>query len=445
MAGKTQYWTDERIAALLATAGDSKAMKDAFPDKRLENLRNRYYQFKQDRVDLLPASLGGLAGEPTYDAPEGTPPGWKPSVEQTATEVKATTQPRPAGQHAEDAELLEMVGLDPSLWTVASVRRSKWQQREDGDWLEAYKVSAVRRTGGVDVEELVRLRDQVSLLDPVETQSSSTGEGSTFVVCLADWQIGKGERGGSEATVERIEQALSKVVVRIEELRAAREVDRIALVGLGDLFEGCSGFYAMQEWQTDLTRREQVNVVRRVILRWLRRLAQVGLPIVVTAVGGNHGENRKRGKSYTTFGDNEDVAVFEQVADVVSESPEAFGNPTFSIPGDALSVAIELSGVNVGIVHGHQFGSGPNRAMDWWQKQSLAAQPVGAAQILLSGHFHNLDMRNWGTRTHIQCPSMDGGSQWYRERHGVDTPPGVVTLLVGSYLGPLGWSDLQVL
>jgi len=37
--------------------------------------------------------------------------------------------------------------------------------------------------------------------------------------------------------------------------------------------------------------------------------------MVVGAVPGNHGESRRGSKAFTTFEDNDDLAVFEQVAE----------------------------------------------------------------------------------------------------------------------------------
>lgn len=406
--------------------------------------------------------LEGLLARPSGGAftapPTGPPKGWEPVVERSAEEVRATTVAVPArAEDPDDADLLTQVGLDAETWMVSSVRKSSWQSAS-GAWLEAFKVSAVRRPlGAVDVAELSALREQLRIMPEIDLAGAlvprppwgGPGTGATYVVALADWQVGKGEGGGSSATVGRIQAAADDAAHRLDELlRLGRPVERIALVGLGDLVEGCTGFYAMQEYQTDLTRREQVNIVRRLLLRVIRRFAEFGLPLVVATVAGNHGENRKDGKAFTTFGDNDDVAVFEQVADIVAEAPAAFGNPTFAIPGDDLTLTLELSGTRVGIVHGHQFGSGASasaKAITWWQKQALGDQSIGGAQVLLSGHLHHYTCAPHGKRTHFQTPSLDGSSTWYRNVAGVDSPPGMLTLLVGEACGPTGWQDVQVL
>lgn len=369
--------------------------------------------------------------------------------------VERTLKPREVtkeelDQEIDDEDLLKQVGLDPKVWQVKNVRRSNWQSGADGNWLESLKVSAVRRErSDVDRSEIVSLKDQISVLAPVMVpRRFRSKEKSTFIVALSDFQIGKSEGGGTEATVKRIFSSTENAVKRLHELiDAGRKPERIALVGLGDLVEGCTGFYPSQEWSTDLTRREQVNVVRRILIRVLRDFTQFKLPITVATCAGNHGEHRKNGKSFTTLGDNDDVAVFEQLCDIVSVNPQAFGKTDFVIPGDDLTVCLNLSGINVGIAHGHQARNSGNpqaKLFAWWKNQIIGNQPIGDARVLLTGHYHHFSGITYGSRTHFQAPTLDGGSQWFTETSGIASPPGMLTLLVGEGLNQLGWSDVQI-
>jgi hypothetical protein len=52
-------------------------------------------------------------------------------------------------------------------------------------------------------------------------------------------------------------------------------------------------------------------------------------------------------------------------------------------------------------------------------------------------------VENVGHRLWIQIPSMDGGSNWFKDRRGYDSPPGVVSLVVGADYDPR--RDLAVL
>lgn len=457
MPGKTPFWTDERIRRLLA-CDDHGDLRREFPGKGIANLVNRRALFRKSRPDLMPAEPppgegAGYASVSEMNAGMKDPKGWEAGVElkgDTGTLCSGTVD-----APVEDwDELLKLWNLDPETFEVVEpVTFKAWDMgiknpagEIETKRLYSYKATVRRRVPGVDPRELERLR---SLIDLAPAWASFGDDrdlgGVTFAVCLADWQIGKGEGGGTDATVARLESALGATMSRLYASQASRgDVTSVALLGLGDLFESCAGFYDMQEYQTDRTRREQTNVLRRMILRYVREFASTGLPLRIAAVGGNHGENRRGGKAYTTFGDNDDVAIFEQVKDIVDTAPDKFGNPEWQIAGDNLDMVVELSGIPVGLAHGHQFGSGARKSINWWQKQALGNQKVGSAHILLSGHFHNLELSSWSERTHIQVPAMDGGSEWFRRKHGAESPAGMVSLLIGTSLGPLGWSSLSV-
>ena len=59
------------------------------------------------------------------------------------------------------------------------------------------------------------------------------------------------------------------------------------------------------------------------------------------SVPGNHGENRKNGKAFTTFGDNFDVAIFDEVAEIFQENP-AYKHVKFVIPENDLWLTVEV-------------------------------------------------------------------------------------------------------
>ena len=127
----------------------------------------------------------------------------------------------------------------------------------------------------------------------------------------------------------------------------------------------------------------------------------------MAAVGGNHGENRKGGKSFTSFGDNDDVAVFEQVAEACAVNPPAFGHVTFVLPEDELELSLDVAGAVLGIAHGHQAAkTGPEGIEAWWKGQAFGQQAVADASVLLTGHAHFLSVRQNGPRTHISIRQL---------------------------------------
>jgi len=269
-----------------------------------------------------------------------------------------------------------------------------------------------------------------------------------MVVALADWQVGKGEGGGTPATVARITDAYDRLAERLTELRkVGRGVDTVYLVGLGDIVEQCSGHYASQTFTTDLNRREQMRVARRLILNLVDRIVDAGYPMVLSAVAGNHGENREGGKAITTPDDSDDLAVFEQVGEIIAANPDRYANVSLYLPTE-LSMTLDICGVPVGFTHGHTARGGANAAAKvekWWTGQVMGGQAVADARILVTGHYHHLLVVESTGRTHFQCPAMDGGSGWWTSSTGQSSPSGMLTFVAGAECGARGWEGLEVL
>ena len=371
------------------------------------------------------------------------PEGWEPGVSWNGNEGTITTTGMPAENAPDWATVLRVWGLDPEHFDVVEpVLFNVW-----GDTLgvlnRQWKGKVVRKTASMnnDVHEIIDEIKKHRFVRPVVADS-----GTAMVVAISDLQLGKGENGGSAKIVERFLAGINEVETRWKELRkAGRPLSKMVVVGLGDIIESCDGHYDMQAFQTDLDRREQVTVARRLITKALTQWSKFAPEMLVACIPGNHGENRKNGKAFTTFGDNDDVAVFEQVAEILAANEEAYGHVKFVIPKNDLTMVIDVYGTIVALAHGHQARRGGGNAIgkieNWWARQALGMAPVSDATLLLTGHYHHLALAQHGARTHIQAPSLDGGSQWYREVAGVDAPAGILTLAVNKD----GWDDLKVM
>lgn len=371
------------------------------------------------------------------------PEGWEPGITWNGNEGTITTAGGPLDQAADWSAVLKVWGLDPDHFEVVEpILFNVWGNPE-GVPNRQWKGKVIRKSveRGVDLNELID-----------EIKKHKTGKALEFagdtalVVGIADLQMGKGEGGGSEGTVRRFLAAIDEVEHRWKELvKTGRKLDRLVVLGLGDLIESCDGHYAMQTYQNDLDRREQVKVVRRLLVKALTSWAKFAPRVVVAAVPGNHGENRKNGKAYTTFSDNDDVAVFEQVAEIVGANPGAYGHVSFFFPQDELTLTLNVHGTILGLAHGHQARRGgavsAAKIKAWWKDQAYGMQKVADATVLVTGHYHHLSVLTEGIRTHIQAPSLDGGSQWFTETAGVQSAPGLLTFTVSSR----GWDDLRVL
>ena len=149
----------------------------------------------------------------------------------------------------------------------------------------------------------------------------------------------------------------------------------------------------------------------------------------VVAVTSNHTAWRRGKQQLGRPSDDLGLFVHKQV-EKVAKAAGIDAAWTFPAPYDE-SVTLDVDGTIVGLVHGNQFGAG--RAVDWWAKQTHGGQPVGAADILVSGHYHHLSILPTGrnpysgrTKWHLQAPTVDSGSDWFRNLQGDDSDPGLL-------------------
>lgn len=373
---------------------------------------------------------------------------WKPGVTWDGDEGEITTAPvtEPITPHFDD--ILKTWGYDPEFFElIEPVKVSTWdsQTAEGTERLWSYKAGVRRKNApasSISYKDLVR---EIKKHRPLGEVPSGD---ATFVACIADTQFGKADGDGLAGTIERFQNCIDGVERRIKDLRkSGRKLGTLVVAGVGDIIEGCDGNYGQQVFTVEINRREQIRVARRLIRDAIARWSKLFKKVVVIAVPGNHGENRKDGKSFTETGDNDDVAVFEILAEVLAENPAAYGHVEFRLPRNEIAAVLELDGVIVGFAHGHITkggGTPQGRVKNWWEGQSFGNRPVGDAQILITGHYHHLSVIQYGYKTHIQTPALDGGSEWWTELSGEDSPPGMLTLVVGKQFAG-GWTDLQVI
>lgn len=384
------------------------------------------------------------------------PKGWEPGVTWTGNEgtivVQAEAEPDPAIW----AHLIADWDLDPTRTEVipGSVQIRAWDSNVgNGDVrrLKYYRATLRPKEKRDDKvrEDIDQLCASVMKRKPSKVDAPLGNR--AFLVLASDWQAGKGEGGGSAAMTERVLLAIDRSVERLKELKKlGRPASAVYLIGLGDLVEGCSQFYAMQEWQTDLDRREQGRLVRRLLLKAVDAYVDAGYPVVLGAVPGNHGENRNAtGRAYTTWTDNDDLATFEQVGEILAANPDRYANVNIPIGAisDDLTMTLDIAGVPCGFAHGHQFprsGGAQTKIEGWWKGQALGRQAIADAELLFAGHLHHFVTSEATGRTLFQAPAMDGGSKWFTQTTGSSSPAGMLTMMIGSAY-PRGWGDLEII
>ena len=370
------------------------------------------------------------------------PTGWEPGVD-TAKGVVVTPPSECPDEPDDWADILAEFRLDPAKWQVDSdtVNVRTWDTNVGGGEIRRlfyFKAEVRPRVAGhdADLDGLMRRIGKHRYKSPAVKSSHVD---SALVVCLADWQAGPDPQGLTDAIL----RLKNDVVSLIKEVRP----DALYVVGMGDMVEGCDGHYAMQTFATGAGglngRRDQMKLVSRLLIEIVCEWARHVPRLVVGAVPGNHGENRKDGKAYTTFEDNDDLTVFEQAETVLTCNPEAYGHVRFVIPDGDMSLTLDVAGTVVGFIHGHQArrGATPRQRLDtWWKGKQSAKHPIGDADVLVAGHLHHLVVVQDGPRTIMQCPAQ-AQSRWFEEAGGSSTKTGTLTFQVG----PDGWDRLRVL
>lgn len=408
-----------------------------------------------ERSDVLRRRLAAVEGEAAHrDAVKQrqTPKGWEPGVHWEGTSGTITTGVLDAPPQ-DWSTLLAERGLDPQHYEVVgdTVRWTSWDgwKRDDDGTTHSALCYSFRAD--------LRLRSAITAAIPEDLYldarkarppkaPASEGE-EVFVALLSDWQVGNMDGGGVEEQVRRIAGLGPMLAERVKALRkAGRRIGEICIAGLGDLGEGTCGFYPAQKFRVQVDRREQAKLVRRGVRDVLMDLAPLAPRLTVTAVPGNHGENRDGGKAFTTPGDNDDVSVFEQVAEILAVNPEAFGHIGFRLPIEQIAISLNLADHVVAFTHGHiarPSGGAANAMWNWWKNQAhgRAIPGVADADLLCVGHFHHLNVKEQEGRVLLIAPSLTRVGDYFQNAQGVMTRPGTLTFV----LSPQGWSDLAIL
>ena len=354
------------------------------------------------------------------------------------TQARAIAGPDAPPTDVEFNAILEEHGLTPGQWSIKSLSSSRWQSAA-GEWRESQRLNAVPTTTrfGVEVPDLDDLQKAVRRVRRRPVEQST--DGLSVVAVLADMQIGKGQdsRGGTEELLLRMEQSR----YRFRDYVRSVEPEEIVLLDAGDPIENFDNV-ARQERTNDLHLTEQIRVWRRVFWTWVETAAQLAPSVKVAAVGSNHGQVRRAGKPAGPAGDDYGIEVLAQIADIAAANPEKYGHCTFYSPArtdEALALTL-AGGKVVGLVHGHQTTS-IDKLHDWWMGQSHGRTPVGQADVLVAGHWHQMRISTSGDdRWIFSAPTADAGSAWFRNLRGHDSAPGVMAFCVG----PDGWGGLTL-
>jgi len=340
-----------------------------------------------------------------------------------------------------DAALLRKFGYDPDeIELVGTINQWRKQVGEDENdpksWRVSYFFKHRPRAGAHSLPALYaaarrRPRKQV-------TQAAAD---RITVVALSDMQYGKvGSRGGTPELIERLAE---KRVALEAELRKRRPRS-VVLLEVGDVFEGFeSGGNPM--FTNDVSLSQQIDGSSTEVFEFVRLAARFG-HVDVVPVPSNHTAWRAGKQQLGRPGDDLGLLAHRQIRklaaaagiDVDWHFPAEYDESVLFEPGEGFP--------SIGVAHGNQFA--PLSGALWWAKQTHGGQPVGAADILVTGHYHHLFVLPSGRNPYtaqskwwLQAPTLDNGSDWYRNKAGDDSDPG---LLVFDIVRERGF-DLQSL
>lgn len=330
----------------------------------------------------------------------------------------------PVGRKISDErELLTAAGLDPDVFRIVG-KISQWTKTHH-DLPDTYSFF-------FGFETIAAAEDAIDLPALYATSKRKprspyrgTADSRVTVVALSDVQAGKVDhRGGTPELLDRLEEKRAKLAAHLKRVKPSSTV----LAEVGDLFEGFeSGGNPM--FTNDLSLSQQMDLAGTELYKFVEIMQAHGR-VDVVAVTSNHTSWRRGKQSLGRPGDDLGLFVHKQVQKV-ADAARIDAHWTF--PGMyEESVVLDVLGTRVGVVHGNQFQ--PGQAITWWSKQQHGGGPTATADLLLTGHYHNLTIvpsgRNPNTgrsKWWLQCPTTDSGSSWFANAAGgTDSDPGIL-------------------
>lgn len=383
-----------------------------------------------DRSRKLEDALGDLAAYPRAEESE-----YVPRTEfDHATGGFIQTGPMPEPPKDYD-DLLRQFGYDPAdVVVVGHPRVSRWQQRArirgtaeyETVWLSAYKFQIAPR-------EQLQPTDLDALVTKIKKAPAAGTGPHTFVFQASDLQCGKVSAAGS--TPEIAERYLQSVEAAVQEFKRLKKlgIESIQVSMPGDLVEGNQSQRGKNMgFLTELGVPEQTRVLRRLMMETITAFAPLVDHMTFDVVGGNHDDSDRSLNSWA--GNNWATETAGIVADALTLNPSSFRHVTVRVPDKwfghmTVPVGVENQTV-VTLVHGHQWRR--NKGMDWWAGQAHGGHPAGASQVLQCGHYHGWHIESSATKTLIQSPTFDMGSEWFTEKTGATSRRGGLCYLLNA-------------
>jgi hypothetical protein len=320
-------------------------------------------------------------------------------------------------------DMLRLAGLDPDMWQVDG-KIHQWTKTRDGKPpLKSVFFAFRERTAHSDVT----VKALAKLIKPVKPVKVTVQDGDPFVVCLADFQVGKTDMNGTtEDLLRRVEDVMGQAAA----IAKADKPSHIILADLGDCIENITSTAPNQIATNDLTPDEQLRVWQRILTQAVLTFRQYTPKLTVVGVPSNHAEVRNVGGKVGQ-GDY-GISTLGAVQDGFSLHDPDNTIEWVTPPTEyEIAATVETGGTQIAFFHGHHAKTQSN-IEQWLAKQ--AASPgarLNPCTIAVHGHFHNFRYRrSTHGRELVSCPTMDNGSAYFYNATGEASPPGMVVFKI---------------
>lgn len=351
------------------------------------------------------------------------PKDWRPSATWDGAEGEITSAPLVSDPNFE--QLLRDHGHNPDeVEIVGAVRTSRWQGY-DGEWLTSFRFRFQRKLAGIDLASLF------AEVKKTKVKPAPKLGGEALIVVWADPQTGKVDsRGNTVNLIARVAEKRTKLEAYIKQHKTSKAF----FLNAGDSIEGFENTDA-QYFTNDLSLPDQLDLEATFEWSFLRLLRNHHEDVTSATVGSNHCRWRKGKGALGKPADDWGLFIQRQLK---KQSDIAGLGVKFLEPEEwSEALAVDVDGTIVGLVHGHQ--ASPGKFNDFWAKQVHGGGALAHADIVVSGHYHSLLIQPSGrnpytgrSKWHLQAPTLDNGSSWFKNFSGSDSDPGLLVFTVGE-------------
>lgn len=321
-------------------------------------------------------------------------------------------------------EILTTFGHDPDLFILDGLTRVSHKELADGRVMSSYSYRLLPLPEALDIDDLVAQARKAKKHSPMDSVGPYW-----FVYHAGDVQIGKRSRDGStEEIVTFFYESIDRAVAELKSLKR-HGIAGVQLCFPGDCIEGNVSQGGKNFWLTEQTVPEQTRIFRRLLMHAVEALAPLVDHVFLDVVNGNHDQAQRGQNTYPGDGWATECAI--AVSDALKLVPDSFGHVEVRVPEKwSGHMTVPVGDSIVTVAHGHQWSR--NQGMRWWSEQALNQQNPASSHVLQHGHIHTYEVETTRDRIRISSPTMDCGSDWYRETHGGDSKRGALTYLLAA-------------